>query len=297
MLKQIYWKPFLAALLVLSWSYSVFGQNFSRGVTASYRVSSNVTYVKSGGWEGKLDIYSRTPATNAQPTVIWFHGGDSFSGSKDGQLFSLMPYMEMGWNVVNVEYISQGATLAPTALQNSLCAVRWVIHNARQYGFDSTKLVISGASSGGWFATTAGLNVRPDNWDQQCPGTEEPKVAAIVDWYGCWDLADILDGPNKKPYAADWVRTYPNPMEIARIMSPLPLRKDVPPVISIHGDADPTVPYTQSVRLQQALKAAGVTGELITIPGGKHGGFSRDENQRAFTAIEAFLAAQNIRRQ
>jgi hypothetical protein len=33
---------------------------------------------------------------------------------------------------------------------------------------------------------------------------------------------------------------------------------------------------------------------MITIPGGKHGGFTRSENERAFSAIEAFLKAQNL---
>jgi len=75
----------------------------------------------------------------------------------------------------------------------------------------------------------------------------------------------------------------------------LPLRRSgLPAVISIHGDADPTVPYTQSVRLHQALRAAGVTQEMITVPGGKHGGFSRDENRRAFAAIEAFVTRLGI---
>jgi acetyl esterase/lipase len=289
-------KQLLAALFVLSSTCVVFAQSYSRAVTASYRVIPNVTYLKSGIWEGKLDIYSRTGVRDSQPTVIWFHGGDSFSGSKDGATFNLMPYLEWGWNVVNVEHRLAGVTLAPTALQNCLCALRWITHNAHEYGFDTTKLVISGASSGGWFAVTAGLGVRPDNWDQACPGSEEPKVAAVVNWYGNWDLADILQGPNIKPYAPGWVRTFPNPLEIARSLSPLPLRNPgIPPVISIHGDADPTVPYTQSVRLHQALKVAGVPEELITIPGGKHGGFNREENQRAFVAIQAFLAKQNIR--
>jgi acetyl esterase/lipase len=121
-------------------------------------------------------------------------------------------------------------------------------------------------------------------------------VAAVVNWYGNWDLADVLQGPNSKPYAPGWVRNLPNPLEVARSLSPLPLRRfGIPPIISIHGDADPTVPYTQSVRLHQALKAAGVREEMIMIPGGKHGGFTREENQRAFAAIEAFLTRLDIR--
>jgi len=216
-------------------------------------------------------------------------------GSKDFELFSLLPYLESGWNVVNLEHRLPGVTLAPEALQNCLCAVRWIVHHARDYGFDTTKLVISGSSSGAWFAVAAGLGVRPDRWEQACPGAESPTVAAVVNWYGNWDLADVLQGSNSKPYAPDWVRNFPNPLEIARSLSPLPLRRGVPPVISIHGDADPTVPYTQSVRLHQALKAAGVTEEMITIPGGSHGGFSRNENERAFAAIEAFLGKVGIR--
>jgi hypothetical protein len=32
----------------------------------------------------------------------------------------------------------------------------------------------------------------------------------------------------------------------------------------------------------------------ITIPGGKHGWFTRAENERAFAAIESFLKAQSL---
>ena len=92
-----------------------------------------------------------------------------------------------------------------------------------------------------------------------------------------------------------WVGNPPNPLEVARSLSPLPLRRsELPGVISIHGDADPTVPYTQSVRLYHALRAAGATQELITVPGGKPGGFSRDENRRPFAAIEAFVTRLGI---
>ena len=61
-----------------------------------------------------------------------------------------------------------------------------------------------------------------------------------------------------------------------------------PPTISIHGDADPTVPYTQSVRLHEALKRAHVKEQMITIAGGKHGGFTRAENERRFRQLSCF---------
>lgn len=278
----------LACLLICR--PSTLAQSYSESIAAPYRVVPNVTYLKSGLWEGKLDIYSRVSPAAPQPTVVWIHGGGPMVGSKEGALFSLLPYMEWGWNVVNLEPRLPGVTLAPSALQNTLCALRWLMHNGREFGLDPTMIVISGASSGGWFAVAAGLGVRPTGWDQACPGTEEPNVTAVVNWFGNWDLADVLQGPNAKDYAPGWVRTLPNPLEIARSLSPLPLRPGVPPVISIHGDADPTVPYTQSVRLHQALKAAGVREEMITIPGGRHGSFSREENQRAFAAIKGFLA-------
>ena len=39
----------------------------------------------------------------------------------------------------------------------------------------------------------------------------------------------------------------------------------------IHGDADRTVPYSQSLAMAEALRAAGAECRLLTIPGGVHG--------------------------
>lgn len=283
----------VAAVLLFFMSGSIaFAQNFSRGISATYRVSPNVTYLKSGAWEGKADIYFR-PGAAPQPTLIWIHGGPMTAVTKDGDLFSLLPYLEAGWNVVNLEHRYAGVTFAPEALQNTWCALRFIARNAAMYGFDTTKLVISGASSGAWFAVAGAMTPRPEHWDDACPGSEDVKVAAVVDWYGNWDFADILQGPNKKDYASGWVPGLSDPMAVARMLAPA-ISSSSPPTISIHGDADPVVPYSQSVRLQDALKKANVAGQMVTIPGGKHGGFSRAENERAFAAIEAFLQNQGL---
>ena len=55
-------------------------------------------------------------------------------------------------------------------------------------------------------------------------------------------------------------------------MSPLTyVRKGLPPILALHGDSDPLVPYEQSVNLIKALRSAGGDAELITVPGAKHG--------------------------
>ena len=281
--------------LVLVLAATAFGQGLSTSVTAPYRIVPNITYVTANNFEAKLDVYSRTDTQAPQPTIIFIHGGGWTGGAKETQTFSLMPYLEMGWNAVNVEYRLARVSLAPAAVEDCLCALRWVIRNAKQYGFDTTKLVVSGGSAGGHLALTTGMIPASAGLDRQCPGTEELKVAAIVDWYGITDVADLLDGENMRTYAVQWLGSMPNRVEIAKRVSPLTyVRAGIPPIISIQGDADPVVPYSHSVRLQQALEKAGVDHELVTIPGGKHGNFTRAENQRAYAAIKAFLGRHGL---
>jgi len=68
-------------------------------------------------------------------------------------------------------------------------------------------------------------------------------------------------------------------MELAKQLSPMTyVRKGVPPVLAIHGDADPIVPYAQSVTLIKALRASGDAAELITVPGGQHGFTPKEMN-------------------
>jgi acetyl esterase/lipase len=282
------------AAVFACWS-PAFGQQFSSGITTPYRVAANLTYLTANNYEAKLDVYSRSDVTTPQPTLIWIHGGGWTGGSKEGSTFSLVPYFEMGWNVVNVEYRLARVSLAPAAVEDCLCALRWVIRNAKQYNIDITKLVVSGSSAGGHLALTTGMIPASAGLDRQCPGNEELKVAAIVDWFGITDVGDLLEGANRKTYAVQWLGSLPNRVDVAARVSPLTyVRSGLPPIISVHGDADPTVPYTHSVRLHQALKNVSVDGELVTVPGGRHGGFSRAENQRAFTAIRAFLAKHGL---
>jgi acetyl esterase/lipase len=283
----------LTAVLVLAPALSTNAQTFSTSITANYEVIPNVTYVELGAWQGQLDLYLRADAQGPHPTLIFFHGGADDRGTKEKELFNLLRYLELGWNVVNVEHRLPGVTLAPAAMQNGWCARRWVMRNSELYGFDRNRVVVSGQSAGGWTALTTGM--APAGYGEQvCPGKEEMKVAAIVNWYGVADPEESLT--RQSPGVTASFRGFSNPAEAARAISPVHLvRLSVPPVISIHGEMDGSVAHIQAVRLHDALKKAGVMEQLITIPRGGHGGFSRADNEKAYAAIEQFLGRLGIR--
>jgi acetyl esterase/lipase len=203
----------------------------------------------------------------------------------------VVPWFEMGWNVVNVEYRMARVALAPAAVEDCLCALRYIAAQAKTYDIDTTRLVVTGESAGGHLALTTGMIPESAGLDRQCPGAPLPKVAAIIDWYGIADVVDLLEGPNRKNYAVQWLGSLPNREEVARRVSPLTyVRAGLPPVLAIQGDADPTVPYQHSVRLTEALTKVDVQNRLVTIPGGKHGGFTKDERTKIYVAIREFLA-------
>lgn len=292
----------LAALILLSLAApgAVRGQSVEGAARAGdlsnrYRIVPNVTYLTANNWDAKLDVYVPREAAAPNPTLIYIHGGGWVGGSKETSWLQLLPYLEAGWSVVNVEYRLARVSLAPAAVEDCRCALRWVIRNAKQYNFDTNKLVVTGHSAGGHLSLTTGMLPPAAGLDRECPGGEELKVAAIVNWFGISDVVDLLDGPNMKEYAVAWLSSMPNREEVARRVSPLTyVRAGLPPIITIHGDADPVVPYTHAVRLQEALNKAGVPNQLVTIPGGKHGGFSHDQTVRAYSAIRDFLSKHNL---
>jgi acetyl esterase/lipase len=260
-----------------------------------YAIAANITYLVANNFEAKLDVYRRRDTQEAQPTLIYIHGGGWVGGSKETALMSLIPWFEMGWNVVNVEYRLGRISLAPAAVEDCLCALRWVAANAKQYGIDTNRLVVTGESAGGHLALTTGMIPESAGLDRQCPGVPLPKVSAIVNWYGITDVVDLLDGPNRKSYAVQWLSSMPNREEIARRVSPLTyVRSDLPPILTIHGDADPTVPYNHAIQLQEALEKVHVPHQLVTIPDGKHGGFTPEQRVKIFTEIQQFLSKNGI---
>lgn len=260
-----------------------------------YQVTPNITYLVANNYESKLDVYRRRDVQTPVPTLVYIHGGGWVGGTKEQSILSVLPYLEAGWNVVNVEYRLARVSPAPAAVEDCRCALRWVIRHAKEQGFDTSKIVLTGHSAGGHLALITGMLPAAAGLERICPGNEDLNVAAIVNWYGITDVADLLDGPNMKTYAVAWLGSMLDRVEVARRVSPMTyVRAGLPPVLTIHGDADPTVPYSHAVQLHKALDQAKVKNRLLTIQGGKHGGFSGAENKMIYGVIREFLGGLGL---
>ncbi|HXP83465.1 MAG TPA: alpha/beta hydrolase [Bryobacteraceae bacterium] len=260
-----------------------------------YQAIPNVTYATAGGVDLKLDVYQRRGATTPQPTVIYIHGGFWAAGNKEGAILKLLPWMEMGWNVVNVEYRLAKVALAPAAVEDCMCALRFINNNAKMYNVDTSRIVVTGESAGGHLALSLGMIPESVGLARECEGPPLPKVAAVINWFGVTDVMDVIDGPHKANIAATWLGSLPNREELAKRLSPLTyVRPGLPPILTIQGDADITVPYDQGVRLHAALTKAGVVNQHLTIPGGKHGNFTPEERTRIYVTIREFLVKNGL---
>jgi acetyl esterase/lipase len=297
-------RKLLLAILLFSGSLC-FAQNDAATFAAElfrYEVHPNIVYHVANNYEAKLDVYQPANATQPTPVVIVIHGGGWIAGTKEDRVLEMMPYLQMGFAAVNVEYRMAEVSLAPAAVEDCRCALHWVFANAKKYNFDPSRVVLQGGSSGGHLVLMTGMVTTAAGFDRDCftdhdnvwsaegSTKNDPRVAAIVNWFGISDVLDEIHGPNTKGYAVAWIGDQPNPDEMAKRVSPINyVNKDNPPIITIHGDKDALVPYAQSVRLHKALDAAGVPNQFVTMPGAGHGGFTYEQNQKAWAAIRAFL--------
>lgn len=250
----------------------------------------NVIYTQVKGWDGKMDIYLPPKENGPSPVVINIHGGGWNKGVKESQT-GFSTFFKAGFAVANIEYRLTGQATAPAAIEDTRCALIYLIKNAKNLNIDVNRIVIMGGSAGGHLALMGGLLGNDHRFDTNCPGVENIKVAAIIDKYGITDVWDWGYGAViKSKSARTWLGEYANDEKFARSVSPINyITKDSPPVFIVHGDADPTVPYQQSVDLHKKLTEAGVKTEFITVPGGLHGKFEKEKNSEINKAIMEFI--------
>jgi acetyl esterase/lipase len=256
--------------------------------TPDYQVQGNIHYDKYP--ETVLDIVQpAAPSLAARPGVLVIHGGGWVEGNKEDmrELFCL-PFVRRGMVVANVEYRLAKVATAPAAVNDAFMAAHWFYDHASEYKVDPKRIIVVGGSAGGHLALMTAMAPASADFG---PLT---KIAAVVDFFGIADVPDQLTGAHQRPYAVAWIPEQPGREELARRLSPMTyVRKGLPPILVLHGDADQYVPYEQSVTLVKALKSAGDDAALITVPGAQHG-FTPQEMESVWPRIFQWLKKRRI---
>jgi acetyl esterase/lipase len=278
---------FFSCLSSILWfnSFPMNCEKWSDSVSREYEISADIIYGNASGVPLLLDVFQckreSEPRGQAHPAAIWYHGGGWCWGDKNQTVLRFLPLLRLGFTVFTVNYRLAEVALAPAAVEDARLAFRWVINSAEKYNIDTERIVLTGTSAGAHLALLSGM---------QC----DPRPAAIVDFWGITDVDDVLHGPNEQQWARDWIGDTSN-HELAREMSPLTLvRSGMPPVLMIHGDPDPDVPYEHSVRLKAALDKAGVPNRLVRYPGGGHGDFSPEDAHDSWNEVRTFLGEHGV---
>lgn len=164
------------------------------------------------------------------PALLMVHGGGWSSGDLTLQVPMAQQIAAKGYVAIPVEYRLSPEAIYPAAVHDLKTAIRWVRAHASEYGIDTTKIAISGCSSGGHLATLVGTtNFQPSYETEKEYSTYPSNVHTIINVDGISDfLTDELDAvrvslsQNKIPSAVKWLGgTYEENKEVWMSASPV----------------------------------------------------------------------------
>jgi alpha-L-fucosidase 2 len=236
-------------------------------------IERDVEYGRAGGQRLLLDVQVPDGA-GPYPIAILVHGGgwsagDKGGSTKPGDTADITPWFgpltEAKFVWFSINYRLAPAHRWPACLDDVLTAIRWVKAHGGQFKGDPRHIALIGHSAGGQLVCTAA-----------CTAPEDARVQAVVGFAPVTDSEQDL--AQRGGLSTSLQQLFGRPKEVTaqslaliREFSPINhVRPGLPPFLLIHGDADRSVPYQQSLNFQAKLRAAGVPCELITIKGAPH---------------------------
>jgi acetyl esterase/lipase len=186
------------------------------------------------------------------------------------------PLTKAGYTVFAINHRGAPRFHYPAALEDAQRAIRFVRAHAKDYGIDAAHLGGLGGSSGGNLIALAALRAAPGTPDDPDPVNREPATLQVIVLRAAVSDLRAPASVQAASFIVSYMETQPGDSERARALyaaaSPVTqVSANAPPTLLIHGDADKTVPYDQSVAMESALRIAGVPTRLVTVPGGDHG--------------------------
>jgi pectinesterase len=250
----------------------------SRAVPPSVRAVTDVTYVRRGAHDLKLDLY--VPAAGGatpRPAIVFVHGGGWRTGVRANFAPMAIRMAERGYAAATISYRLSPEALYPAAILDARAAVRWVRAHAGEYGIDPDRIAIAGGSAGGQIAALTGVTNGDPRFDPDGgPGTVSGAVQAIVNIDGLSDFTSAEarryeDDPAKRPSAAGaWFGgRYAEKEAVWRDASPLThVGKGTPPTLFVVS-AQRRFSLGREA-MAQRLRELGVPNRVVPVPDTPH---------------------------
>lgn len=247
---------------------------------ALYQLEENISYRAAGEMANndymdercKLDIYYPVEK-NGFTTVVWFHGGGITGGNK----FIPEKLKEKGIAVVAANYRLSPKATCPDYLDDAAAAVAWVFKNIEKYGGDTSKIVVSGHSAGGYLTSMIGLDKQ---WLARY-GTDANSIAMLIPFSG----HTITHMTIRKE------RGIPDIQPVIDEFAPLfHVRADAPPLILISGDRELEMlgRYEENAYMMRMMKVAGhEKTKLYELDAFDHGGMASPAFEILLNEIKA----------
>jgi acetyl esterase/lipase len=228
------------------------------------QTESDVVIGTGGGRPLHAELaYPKIPTKTPMPAIVWIHGG-AWQGDSE-KPNKMMYFATQGYFVASIEYRLAKEAKWPAQIQDCKLGIRWVRANAAKYNVDPDHIGVVGESAGGHLASCVGTLDDPAmEGDGGFPGVSS-KVQAVCDWYG------PVDFRNGGPEVLFGVPFSQNPAVYLSASPYVHIKPTNPPFLVIHGDADYTVPYKESVNFVAAMIDAGAPVQFMTIHNGMHG--------------------------
>jgi acetyl esterase/lipase len=239
------------------------------------RITDDLVYARYGPRSLRLDLYRPARVTSRLlPAVVVIRGGGWQHGDNRGFAFIAAYLAQSGFAAACIQYRTSQEARFPAALHDAKAAVRWLRANAAEYRLDPEALGAIGGSAGAYLvsmlATTDGVaDLEGDGGNS---GVSSRVAAAVA-------MATPADFVDMSPYSRR-ARSVIEPFigapldrltDARRRASPAAyVSRNAAPILLIHSDADPDLPYAQALLLQRRYQEAGAHAELFTVPGAPH---------------------------
>jgi acetyl esterase/lipase len=264
-------------------------------VSEVHELRTDVVYDHVDGVPLRFDHYRTRRADGPAPCVVVVHGGAWSRGDPSQAAGNALHFARRGISTVSISYRLAPEHRFPAQLDDVRRGLRWVRAHAGELGVDPERLALLGLSAGAHLAMLLHVAGRVEGLAPALPAelaNVSESVRAVMAHYGPYDLGRTRAVDGWDPMG-DLFGERAKDAAVLRLASPAThVANATAPILLIHGTADTVVSHKESVRLHEALGAAGKSSELLLLEGAPHAfqmQWKGEANRRANEAMDLFL--------